>query len=131
MLLRLAMAALAAALLAPLDAASQLYRPERLHPADGGPSLTLMLSSSGVHAINTEFDDDFRALDAFNGGKRGIDRFPRGYEANGGWKLYGRFYLVNFQNNLDQRESATKFSWRRSGPKIAGSRIFIAVHRKF
>lgn len=118
--------------LLPRDAAAQLYRPERLHPSEAAaPMLNLSLSPASIQALNDELEDDLRALDAFSGGRRGIDRFPRGHEAHGSWRLYGRFYLVNFQNKIDRPGSSTSFTWRRTGPKIGGTRIFIAVHRKF
>jgi hypothetical protein len=94
--------------------------------------MNLSLSSASIQVLNDELDDDLRALDAFSNMKRrGMDSLRTSYEAKGGWKLYGRVYLVNFQNNINDREASTRFSWRRSGPKIAGSRIFVAVHRKF
>src|SRR5687767_7315086 len=82
--------------------AAQIYRPERPFALETGPNvqLSLSLSRASIDALNAEFDDDFRALDAFSG-RRGIDRLPTTAQLNGEWKLYGRFYLVNFQHKLE------------------------------
>jgi hypothetical protein len=126
-------AAMSALLLAvPAACLAQMYRPDRLSGIDAGPGLSLNLSASSVHALNAEFDDDFRALDAFGGGKRGMDRFPRAFDpAPSTWKFYGRFYLVNFQNQLGDPQSGMRFTWRRTGPGIPTSRIYFAFHRQF
>lgn len=94
----------------PASGAAQMYRPERpeMH---AGPGL------------------DFQ-LNAFSN-KRGIDRLPSAAQIHGEWKLYGRLYLVNFQNKLDEPETATRFTWRRSGPRMGNARIYILLHRQF
>jgi hypothetical protein len=114
----------------PASCPAQMYRPERLPTTQYGPGFALNLSSASVDALNAEFDDDFRTLDAF-AKRRGIDRLPSTAQLHGEWKLYGRVYLVNFQHKIDQDENATRFTWRRSGPRIGGARIYILLHREF
>lgn len=110
---------------------AQMYRPERLLASDHGPAANLMLSSAAVRALDAELDD-LRALGAFGGGKRGIDRFPRPVEVEGPrWTVYGRFYLVNFRNHIDEPDARMQFTWRRTGPRISGSRIYIGAHFRF
>ncbi len=94
----------------PASSAAQMYQPERpqMH---AGPGL------------------DFQ-LNAFSK-KRGIDRLPSAAQLHGEWKLYGRVYLVNFQNKIDEPESTTRFTWRRTGPRISDTRIYILLHRPF
>jgi hypothetical protein len=111
--------------------AAQMYRPERLQSFDDAPASNLMLSSAAVRALDSDFDD-LRALGAFGGGKRGVDRFPRPVEVEGPrWTLYGRFYLLNFRNHIDEPEARMQFTWRRTGPRIAGSRIYVGAQFRF
>ena len=122
----------ALALGVPAYCAAQAYRPDFSLAAEPAPGVNLALSAAAIDSLNREFDDDFRALDAFGSGKRGMDRFPRGQVAKQqSWKLYGRFYLVNFQNKIGIPGDETRFTWRRTGPGIRKSRIYIAVHRQF
>jgi hypothetical protein len=114
----------------PAHCAAQMYRPERAATPQDGPSVNLQLSMAAIDVLNAELDDDFRTLDAFSK-KRGIDRLPTAAQLHGEWKLYGRFYLVNFQNKLDEPETVTRFTWRRSGPRVGGARIYILLHRQF
>lgn len=113
----------------PAECAAQMYRPERPLARDYGPGLTINFSSASVDALNAGFDEDIRSLDAF-AKKRGIDRLPSSAQLYGEWKLYGRFYLVNFQHKLDEDE-ATRWTWRRSGPRVRGARVYIMMHREF
>lgn len=106
---------------------AQMYRPE--HAIVDGPLANLPLSRDAVEALNAELNEDLRALGAFGGGKRGIDRFPRHGEAASGWKVYGRFYLFNFKNEIED-EGGTSISWRKFGPKIGGARIYVGFHRQ-
>jgi hypothetical protein len=94
------------------------------------PSVVLQLSASGVRSLNQEFDDDFQALDAFGGARR--DRFLRPIEPTPKhWMLYGRLGLINFQNEIkEEGQTGTRFSLRRSGPKLTG-KIYIGIHRRF
>jgi hypothetical protein len=112
------------------DCAAQLYRPERPAAREYGPELNLHLSTAGVEALNAEFDEDLRILNAF-AQKRGMDRLPSSVQLHGEWKLYGRLYLINFQHRIDDSEAKTRWSWRRSGPRIGGARVYIRMHREF
>lgn len=116
--------------LIPVSCAAQMYRPDFAR-VESSPEANLPLSAAQIDALNREFDDDARALDAFGGGKRGIDRFPREHIAPSGWKLYGRMYLVNFQNRIGDDEDSTRFTWRRTGPRINKCRLYIVIHRQF
>ena len=92
------------------------------------PSVVMQLSPSGVRSLNQEFDDDFQALDAFGGARK--DRFLRSIEPQPKyWMLYGRLGLINFQNELKD-QSNTRFTLRRSGPKLTG-KVYIGIHRRF
>jgi hypothetical protein len=94
------------------------------------PAVVLQLSSSGVRALNQEFDEDFRSLDAVGGVRR--DRFLRSIAPQPKyWMLYGRLGLINFQNEIkEQGGTGTRFSLRRSGPRLTG-KIYIGIHRRF
>jgi hypothetical protein len=94
------------------------------------PSVVMQLSPSGVRALHQEFDDDFQELDAFGGARR--DRFMRSIQPTPKyWTMYGRLGLLNFQNELkDQDNAGTRWSLRRSGPKLTG-KIYIGIHRRF
>jgi hypothetical protein len=94
------------------------------------PGLVLQLSPSGVRALNQEFDDDFQALDAFGGARK--DRFFRSIEPtpNKYWTMYGRLGLINFQNELKDENAGTRWSLRRSGPRLTG-KVYIGIHRRF
>jgi hypothetical protein len=124
--------AAAGSLLAPAPCQAQMYRPEQLQSSEAyGATLHQSLSYAAIQQLNTDLNEDIRAMDAFGGRRRGIDRFPRGYEANGGWKLYGRVYLLNFANEIERSDSSTRFTWRRTGPGITKSRIYVAFTRRF
>jgi hypothetical protein len=94
------------------------------------PALVLNLSPSGVRALNEEFDEDLRALDAFGGRRR--NSFSHIYQPPKSWTLYGRLGLLNFHNEIrdDRTASGTKFTLRRSGPRLTG-KIYVGIHRKF
>jgi hypothetical protein len=66
----------------------------------------------------------------FAQGKRGIQRLPRP-DDDGGWTLYGRFYLVNFKNELDEPEARMRFTVRRTGPRISNARVYVGVVIRF
>jgi hypothetical protein len=121
--------ATALALGVPAFCTAQMYRPG--FSAEAAPDANLALSAAEIDSLNRELDDEVRALDSFGGGKRGIDRFPRGHIAAGGWKLYGRVFLVNFQNEIGNDEDRTRITWRRTGPRIRHSRLYIGIHRQF
>jgi hypothetical protein len=95
------------------------------------PELHQSLSRAAIDSLQRDFEHDFRVLDSFGGGRRGIDRFPRDHVSAQNWKLYGRFYLVNFQNEIGNASDETRFTWRRTGPGIKKSRVYIGFHRQF
>jgi hypothetical protein len=72
-------------------------------------------------------DMDLQALDAF--GERRAERFGP-LERYKGWRLYGRFGLLNFQNEPDPSGSGIRVSWRRTGPAL-GAKIYVGIHRRF
>jgi hypothetical protein len=93
----------------------------------------MSMSPSAIDALNYELDADYRSLDAFAGSKRGVDRFGPSGGSNrpSGWRFYGRFGLVNFQNRLGEQHLAdTQITWRRTGPAVAG-RYYIGLHKQF
>ena len=94
----------------PASGAAQMYQPERPEMHAG-------------HGL------DFQ-LHAFSK-RRGIDRLSSAAQIHGEWKLYGRVYLVNFQDKLDEPESAMRFTWRRTGPRMGNARIYILLQRQF
>jgi hypothetical protein len=118
---------------ASVAARAQSYRPEFFERPDQSPSLAMSMSPSAIDALNYELDADYRSLDAFAGSKRGVDRFGPSGGSNrpSGWRFYGRFGLVNFQNRLgEQRLADTQITWRRTGPAVAG-RYYIGLHKQF
>jgi hypothetical protein len=70
---------------------------------------------------------DLRALDAFGGQRSDGLRRPERPEP---WMLYGRLGVANFENRLDAHGDGMHFSWRRTGPRLAG-KIYIGIHRRF
>ena len=114
-------------------ALAQSYRPEFTERPGQAPSLAMSLSPSAIDALNYELNEDFRALDAFGRGMRGVDRFTASSGSNkpGPWTFYGRFGLVNFKNRFtEQKLSETDVSWRRTGPSLTG-RYYIGIHKQF
>jgi hypothetical protein len=45
-------------------------------------------------------------------------------------EVYGRFGLLNFQNEPDPNGSGIQVSWRRTGPAL-GTKIYVGIHRRF
>jgi hypothetical protein len=99
--------------------------------ADSMPSLALGLSSDSVRALNDQFDQDIRALNAF-GGRSRMDRYVSpGPEKPRHWTVYGRLGVFNFQDYVDQsRSEGMRFTFRRTGPKLTG-RFYVGIHREF
>jgi hypothetical protein len=95
------------------------------------PALALGLSADGVRALNDEFDEDLRILNAF-GGRSRMDRYVSpGPQKPRHWTFYGRLGIFNFQDYLNQsRSEGMSFSFRKTGPKLTG-RIYIGIHREF
>jgi hypothetical protein len=72
-------------------------------------------------------DMDLQALDAF--AERRTERFGP-LERSERWRLYGRFGLLNFQDQPDPNGSGVQISWRRTGPAL-GTKIYVGIHRRF
>jgi len=51
-------------------------------------------------------------------------------ERPGIWTLYGRFGVVNSQDQLGPESSGVLFTWRRTGPGLGG-KISVGIHRRF
>ena len=99
--------------------------------ANSMPSIALGLSSAGVRALNDEFDEDLRILNAF-GGRSRVDQYtlPQHIKPRH-WTFYGRLGVFNFQDYVNQsRSEGMRFTLRRTGPKLTG-RIYIGIHREF
>ena len=129
---RLAISGVMAVLLcAGADAAAQSYRPESFARPEAGPALAFGLGPSAVQQLNSELDADFQALGAFRGKRVDDYAGSRWRESAGPWSVYGRFYLINFRNQIGEQAFAdTDVTWRRTGPSLAG-RIYIGIHRRF
>lgn len=101
-------------------------------PAAGSmPSVALGLSPAGVRALNDEFDEDLRILNAF-GGRSRVDQYtlPTHIKPRH-WTFYGRLGVFNFQDYVNQsRSEGMRFTLRRTGPKLTG-RVYIGIHREF
>ena len=99
--------------------------------ANSMPHLALGLSADGVRALNDQFDEDLRALNAF-GGRSRMDRYVSpAPEKPRHWTVYGRLGVFNFQDYVDQsRSEGVRLTLRRTGPKLTG-RIYIGIHREF
>ena len=93
--------------------------------------MALLLVVAGEAAAQAyhpaSLDMDPQALDAF--GERRAGRFGP-LERSEGWRLYGRFGLLNFQNEPDPNGSGIRVSWRRTGPAL-GTKIYVGIHRRF
>jgi hypothetical protein len=95
------------------------------------PSLALGLSPDGVRALNDQFDEDLRILNAF-GGRSRMDRYVSAApEKPRHWTFFGRLGLFNFQDYVNQsRSEGMRITLRKTGPKLTG-RIYIGIHREF
>ena len=128
----LAVACVMAALLFVSEASAQMYRPESFGAAPAAPSLALGLSGAGSYALESQFDQakDVFAFQVYGGGKR-LDNLniSHGIDRPGPWVLYGRFYLLNFQNQLTE-EPGVSIGFKRTGPSISG-RIYIGIRKRF
>ena len=106
------------------EAAAQAYHPASLDRFEQAPPHVLAHSPSSIRALG--HDMDLQALDAF--GERRAERFSP-LERSERWRLYGRFGLLNFQNEPD-RDGGIRVSWRRTGPAL-GARIYVGIYRRF
>lgn len=99
--------------------------------ASSMPPHALGLSADGVRALNDEFDEDLRILNAF-GGRSRVDQYTLpGHVKPRHWTFYGRLGIFNFQDYVNQsRSEGMRLTLRRTGPKLTG-RIYIGIHREF
>ena len=107
------------------EVAAQTYHPASLDRFEQAPPHLLANSPSAIRALG--HDMDLQALDAF--GERRAERSGP-LERSEGWRLYGRFGLLNFQNEPDPNGSGIRVNWRRTGPAL-GTKIYVGIHRPF
>jgi len=107
------------------EAAAQVYHPASLERFEQPPPHVLARSASGIRALG--HDVDLQALDAF--GERRAGRFGP-LERSQGWRLYGRFGLLNFLNQPDPNGGGVQVSLRRTGPAL-GAKIYVGIYRRF
>jgi hypothetical protein len=62
--------------------------------------------------------------------KTGAPKGSAPWSARSGGGPYGRFGLLNFQNEPDPNGSGIQVSWRRTGPAL-GTKIYVGIHRRF
>ena len=109
-----------------------MYRPEAFDPASAVHPLAMGLSPQTVQALNSQFDrdQDVFAFEVFGGGRR-LDRLTvsNGFDRPGPWVLYGRFYVLNFQNQFTD-EPAIRIGFGRTGPNLGG-RIYVGIRKRF
>jgi len=125
-----AVSCLIAALFFASEASAQMYRPESFEAGQAAPSLALGLSPAGINAFNSELD--LFAFEVFGGGRR-LDRLTvsNGIDRAGPWILYGRVYVLNFQNQLTE-EPGWRIGFSRTGPSVSGgARIYIGIRKRF
>src|SRR6185503_14463254 len=107
-----------------------MYRPEALG-ASPVPPLAMGLSAPpSLDIFDSERGGDIFAFEVF-GGHRRLDRFSvsNAIDRPGPWVFYGRFYVLNFQNPLNE-DSGIRVGFGRTGPSIAG-RIYIGIRKRF
>ena len=107
------------------EAAAQAYHPAALERFEQAPPHVLAHSPSAIRALG--HDMELQALDAF--AERRAERFGP-LERSEGWRLYGRFGLLNFQDEADPNGSGIRVSWRRTGPEL-DTKIYLGIHRRF
>jgi hypothetical protein len=129
---RLALSCATAALLYATGASAQMYRPEPLGSASVPPLAMGLSSPQSIDVFDSERGGDIFAFEVF-GGHRRLDQFnvSNAIDRPGPWVFYGRFYLLNFQNQLNSSEDAgIRIGFGRTGPSIAG-RIYIGIRKRF
>ena len=89
--------------------------------------MALLLVVAGEAAAQAYRPASLEQFDAF--GEQRAGRFST-LERSTGWRLYGRFGLLNFQDELDPNGSGVQVSWRRTGPAL-GAKIYVGIHRRF
>jgi hypothetical protein len=116
------------------EASAQMYRPEAFDPAPAAHPLAMGLSPRAIPSLSGHFDQDqdVFAFEVFGGGRR-LDRLTvsNGIDRPGPWILYGRFYVLNFQNQLSE-EPGISIGFRRTGPSLSGgARVYIGIRKRF
>jgi hypothetical protein len=119
-----------AALLYASGASAQMYRPEPRDPGSVPHPLAMGLSPQSIDIFDSERNGDIFAFEVF-GGHRRLDQFnvSNSIDRPGPWVFYGRFYVLNFQNQLAD-DSGIRVGFGRTGPSIAG-RIYIGIRKRF
>ena len=119
-----------AALLYPIGASAQMYRPEPPGASPVSPLVTGLSSPRSLDIFDSERGGDIFAFEVF-GGHRRLDQFnvSNAIDRPGPWVFYGRFYVLNFQNQLAD-DSGIRIGFGRTGPSIAG-RIYIGIRKRF
>ncbi len=127
---RLAVSCATAALLYAGGASAQMYRPDPLDRASIPHPLAMGLSPQSIDVFDSERGGDLFAFEVF-GGHRRLDQFNvnNGIDRPGPWVFYGRFYVLNFQNQLAE-DTGIRIGFGRTGPSIAG-RIYIGIRKRF
>jgi hypothetical protein len=120
-----------AALLYSAGASAQMYRPEALGSAAVPPLAMGLASPQSLDVFDSERGGDLFAFEVFGGGHRRLDQFnvSNAIDRPGPWVFYGRFYVLNFQNQLAE-DSGIRVGFGRTGPSIAG-RIYIGIRKRF
>ena len=128
---RLAVSCATAALLYAGGASAQMYRPDPLDRASIPHPLAMGLSPQSIDVFDSERGGDLFAFEVF-GGHRRLDQFnvSNGIDRPGPWVFYGRFYVLNFQNQLANEDTGIRIGFGRTGPSIAG-RIYIGIRKRF
>jgi hypothetical protein len=121
------------ALLYASGASAQMYRPEAFDASPATHPLAMGLSPQTVQALNGQFDrdQDIFAFEVFGGGRR-LDRLTvsNRLDRPGPWVFYGRFYVLNFQNQLANEDSGIRIGFGRTGPSLGG-RVYIGIRKRF
>ena len=127
---RLAVSCATAVLLYANGASAQMYRPEPAGSAPVPPLAMGFSSPQSIDVFDSERGGDIFAFEVF-GGHRRLDQFSvsNAIERPGPWVFYGRFYVLNFQNQLTE-EPSIRIGLGRTGPSIAG-RIYIGIRKRF
>lgn len=120
-----------AALLYSAGASAQMYRPEPLGSSPVPPLAMGLSSPQSLDVLDSERGGDIFAFEVFGGGHRRLDQFSVSspLDRPGPWVFYGRFYVLNFQNQLAE-DSGIRIGFGRTGPSIAG-RIYIGIRKRF
>jgi len=91
--------------------------------------MALLLAVAGEAAAQAYHPASLERFEQAPPGERRAERFGP-LERSEGWRLYGRFGLLNFQNEPDPNGSGIRINWRRTGPAL-GTKIYVGIHRPF